>query len=192
MSYIVWNCQGLGNQRVVQELADLVQAKARSLVFLVGTWADEARLNYVQSRIQFDQKFFVERINRGGGLVLFWKNEIEVDVESSSLNHIDVTINKNSEKPWRFTGFYDELDTHKRFESWDLLCSLHRRSSLPWLCANDFNEIVKQSEKSGGRLRPYNQMQQFREVLDECGFMDLGFKGFPFTWSKHWQNGFSV
>ena len=35
-------------------------------------------------------------------------------------------------------------------------------------------------------------MQQFREVLDECGFMDLGFKGFPFTWSKHWQNGSSV
>ena len=47
MSYIVWNCQGPGNQRVVQELADLVQAKARSLVFLAGTWVDEARLNYV-------------------------------------------------------------------------------------------------------------------------------------------------
>ena len=124
--------------------------------------------------------------------MLLWKNEIEVDVESSSLNHIDVTINKNSEKPWRFTGFYGEPDTHKRFESWDLLHSLHRRSSLPWLCASDFNEIVKQSEKSDGRLRPHNQMQQFREVLDECGFMDLGFKGFPFTWSKHWQNGFSV
>ena len=113
MSYIVWNCQGPGNQRVVQELADLVQAKARSLVFLAGTWADEARLNYVQSHIQSDKKFFVERINRGGGLMLFWTNEIEMDVESSSLNHIDVTINKNSEKPWRFTGFYSEPDTHK-------------------------------------------------------------------------------
>ena len=192
MSCIVWNCQRLGNQHAVQELADLEQAKAPSLVFLAKTWADEARLNYVQSRIQFDQKFFVERINRGGGLVLFWKNEIEVDVKSSSLNHIDVTINKNSEKPWRFIGFYGEPDTHKRFESWDLLCSLHRQSSLPWLCAGDFNEIVKQSKKSGGRLRPHNQMQQFREFLNECGFMDLGFKGFPFTWSKHWQNGFSV
>ena len=99
MSCIVWNCRGLGNHRAVQELADLVQAKAPSLVFLAETWADEARLNYVQSRIQFDQNIFVERINRGGGLVLFWKSEIEVDVESSSLNHIDVIINKNSEKP---------------------------------------------------------------------------------------------
>ena len=35
-------------------------------------------------------------------------------------------------------------------------------------------------------------MQMFREVLDECELMDLGFKGFPFTWSKHFRDGFSV
>ena len=63
-------------------------------------------LNYVKERIQFDQKLFVERITKGGGLVLFWKNGIKVDIESSSLNYIDATINKNSEKPWKFTGFY--------------------------------------------------------------------------------------
>ena len=169
---------------------DLVQAKAPLLVFLVETWKDEARLNYVKDCIRFDQKVFVERINKGGGLALFWKDGIEADVETSSLNHIDVTINKNSNKPWRFTGFYRGPETQKRFESWDLLRHLHRQSSLPWLCAKDFNEITKQSEKSGGRLRPSNQMQQFRDTLDGCGFMDLGFMGFPFTWSKHWQNGF--
>ena len=86
-------------------------------MFLAETWADEARLNLVQDRIQFDHKFFVERINRGGGLVLFWKNGIEVDVESSSLNHIDAIVNRTSEKPWRFTGFYGEPETHRRFES---------------------------------------------------------------------------
>ena len=35
-------------------------------------------------------------------------------------------------------------------------------------------------------------MQMFRDVLDECELMDLGFKGFPFTWSKHFRDGFSV
>ena len=35
-------------------------------------------------------------------------------------------------------------------------------------------------------------MQQFREVIDECGFMDLGFKGSKFTWSKHFENGVSI
>lgn len=119
MSCIIWNCRGPGNQHAVQELVDLVQAKTLLLVFLVETWVDEARLNY--DRIRFDQKFFVERINKGGGLALFWSDGIEVNVETSSLNHIDVTINKSSEKPWRFTGFYGEPETQKSFESWDLL-----------------------------------------------------------------------
>ena len=60
------------------------------------------------------------------------------------------------------------------------------------MCAEDFNEIIKQSEKLGGRLRPYAQMQIFRDALDECELMDLGFKGFPYTWSKHYRNGFSI
>ncbi|XP_075640491.1 uncharacterized protein LOC142612260 [Castanea sativa] len=132
------------------------------------------------------------RVNNGGGLVLYWKNSVEIDIESSSVNHIDVIVNRHSGEPWRFTGFYGEPETHRRQESWDLLRSLHGRNSLPWLCARDFNEIIKQSEKLGGRLRPYAQMQIFREALDECELTDLGFKGFPYTWSKHYRNGVSI
>ena len=35
-------------------------------------------------------------------------------------------------------------------------------------------------------------MQQFKEVIDECGFMDLGFEGSKFTWSKHFESGVSI
>ena len=31
-------------------------------------------------------------------------------------------------------------------------------------------------------------MQAFRDVLDECGFMDLGFVGTMFTWHKHFAD----
>ena len=86
---------------------------------------------------------------------------MEINIESLFVNHIDVTVNKNSGEPWRFTRFYGKLETHKRQESWDLLQSLHGQSLLPWLCVGDFNEIIKQSEKLGGRLRPYSQMQIF-------------------------------
>ena len=59
MSCIVWNCRGLGNPLAVQELADLVQAKAPTLVFLAETLVDEARLDYVKDRIHLDRKFAV-------------------------------------------------------------------------------------------------------------------------------------
>ena len=48
MSFLVWNCRGLGNHLVVQELVVVVQAKAPSVVFLDETLADEARLDYVK------------------------------------------------------------------------------------------------------------------------------------------------
>lgn len=165
---------------------DLVQAKAPSVMFLAKTLAHEARLDNVKDQIHFDKKFFVQRQNKGGGLVMFWKDDTEVDVVLSSLKYIDATINKSSKEAWRFTGFYSKPKTHKRHESWDLLRYLHSQNSLPWLCSYDFNEITKQSKKLGGRLRPHNQMQIFREALDECELMDLGFKGSPFTWSKQY------
>lgn len=35
-------------------------------------------------------------------------------------------------------------------------------------------------------------MQLFRDVIDECGFIDLGFVGSQFTWRKHFANGHSI
>ncbi|KAL0006672.1 hypothetical protein SO802_008174 [Lithocarpus litseifolius] len=35
-------------------------------------------------------------------------------------------------------------------------------------------------------------MQMFREVIDECGFMDLGYVGPKYTWSRHFENGSSI
>ena len=31
-------------------------------------------------------------------------------------------------------------------------------------------------------------MLLFRDTMDLCGFIDLGFKGNPFTWKKHFKN----
>lgn len=32
-------------------------------------------------------------------------------------------------------------------------------------------------------------MERFREALDECGLLDLGFVSNKFTWSKNYPNG---
>ena len=42
-------------------------------MFIVETWADEVRLNRTLSKINFDQKWVVPRLNRGGGLAYFGK-----------------------------------------------------------------------------------------------------------------------
>ena len=34
-------------------------------------------------------------------------------------------------------------ETHSIIESWNLLKDLHKRFVVPWLCAGDFNELLK-------------------------------------------------
>ena len=41
-------------------------------------------------------------------------------------------------------------------------------------------------------MRSQSQMQLFRDVVDECGFLDLGFVGPRLTWSKHYAAGHLV
>lgn len=108
---------------------------------------------------------------------MYWRNSIDLQVDTFSKNHIDAIVNKGKEDVCRLIGFYGEPITHKRFESWDLLRQLNNCFNLPWLCAGDFNELLKSSEKMGGSTRSQAQMQLFREVVDECGFIDLGFMG---------------
>ena len=192
MSLLVWNCRGLGNLRTGKELEVLIQAKDPSIVFLAETWVDEARLKEIQQNINFENLFFVERNNRGGGLALYWKNSLDLHVESSSKNHIDSIINKGRGEAWRFTGFYGEPAMHRRSEAWNCLRLLNNSLQLPWLCAGDFNELTRMSEKMGGSYRSQAQMQLFRDVIDECGFIDLGFVGSQFTWRKHFVDGHSI
>lgn len=44
---------------------------------------------------------------------------------------------------------------------------------------------LKVNKQRGGRIWPHSQMQPFCNVLDECGFMDLGFVGTQYTWHKN-------
>ena len=71
MSLLYWNCQGLGNQRIENQLAEMVRVKDPSVVFIAETWTDEDRLKNIQKRLEFKYKFLVPRKNKAGGLVLF-------------------------------------------------------------------------------------------------------------------------
>ena len=115
-------------------------------------------------------------------MALLWKEEIKVDVQTSSDNHIDVVVDKGMDDTWQITGFYGNPDFVSREDSWSLIRDLSRCFSLPWVCIGDFNEILRAEEKQGWLDRPERQIQGFRDALDFCSLRDIGYNGFPFTW----------
>lgn len=82
------------------------------------------------------------------------------------------------------TGSGGHLETIKREDSWRLLEELGRRSDLPWICMGDFNEILHLREKVGGNLQPNWQMSNFRETINRCNLLDMGYIGEDYTWSR--------
>ena len=185
MNCLSWNCRGLGNPCTVQELTRLVRVKAPSAIFLMETWSNEDYLEVLRCNLQVSNKLVVQNNKKGGGLALLWNDDLDVSIKSYSNNHIDAVINEGKPDAWRLTGVYGAPETQNRYKTWDLLRRLDGLYQLPWCCVGDFNEVVKLEEMHGRFKRPDRQMQAFRSVLDECGLMDLGFNGFPYTWCNN-------
>jgi hypothetical protein len=52
------------------------------------------------------------------------------------------------------------------------------------VCCGDFNEVLLADEHFGSTDRSEAQMELFRDCMDACSLVDLGFSGPKFTWSN--------
>ena len=185
MNPLSWNCRGLGNPWAVKALHDLVWRWNPKIVFLMETKLKKNRMERIKNRIGFANGLIVSNVGRSGGIALLWTREINMEVISYTRFHVNAVISETiSDYKWRLTGFYGHSETHKRYESWHLLTFLHNQFQLPWLCLGDCNEILSMNEKFGGAIRSQQQMDGFREIVNYCGFHDLGYCGPDYTWSN--------
>lgn len=99
-------------------------------------------------------------------------------------NHIDVVILKDQSPQWRLTCFYGTLESKRRRELWDLIRQLFSISLLLWCIFGDFNDLLVQSDKEGVHGHPWYLMNGFREVIVDCGLMEIELTGECFTWEK--------
>jgi hypothetical protein len=191
MSILSWNCRGLGNHRSVRDLCRLVKEKRPSLVFLMETKMLSKCLEKIRLKIGFGNVFGVDSVGRSGGLALFWNDSLSVEIQNFSRRHINAIVGADGRNQlWKFTGFYGNSKPWKRKEGWDILRHLNTLSPSAWLCVGDFNEILCDSEKFGAAARPRWQMTNFRDMVDSCHLLDLGFSGPTFTWCNR-QGGAS-
>lgn len=118
--------------------------------------------------------FAVDSVGLSGGIALLWIEEGHVRVINYTQWHISALVQEvNNGTTWKFTGFYGHSDTAKRYSSRDLLRQLKSPNSMTWLCAGDFDEILRQKEKVGASTRPYKQIKAFRQAVEICGLNDI-------------------
>ncbi|KAF4355150.1 hypothetical protein F8388_026075 [Cannabis sativa] len=154
---------------------------------LEDQYVDEvlSQIRYGEEEVAFtfgENFYSVDRVGLSGGLLLMWKEGIQIRVDSSSVGHILARVVGNNFLPWSLTCFYGNSDASQRRFSWELLRNIKREIHGPWLCVGDFNEIVSLAEKNGGRVRSAGAMEEFREVIDDCRLIYFSSNKSDLTW----------
>ncbi|KAG5531780.1 hypothetical protein RHGRI_026412 [Rhododendron griersonianum] len=140
MLVLTWNCQGIGHTLTSQALGDLVRKNRPSIIFLMETKNNKAKLEAIRRCLKFDSSSYVEPEGLSGGLALWWNKEVEIDVELASKNffHIIVT-DKSVSSCWTATFVYGCPMRSGRAIVWENIIQIAQSEKLPWLCMGDFN-----------------------------------------------------
>ncbi|XP_075111657.1 uncharacterized protein LOC142181898 [Nicotiana tabacum] len=77
---------------------------------------------------------------------------------------------------------YAKYDRTERIELWDSWYAMASDMTVPWLVGGDFNVIWDEEEKFGGLPVSLIEIDDFRQCINTCNLIDLGFKGSIFTW----------
>ncbi|XVF61055.1 hypothetical protein PTKIN_Ptkin08bG0098200 [Pterospermum kingtungense] len=146
--------------------------------------SESKEMKRLRIKWKFASCLAVPAVGRSGGLALLWQPNVEVHIQSYSNFHIDANVfNKERNLWWRFTGLYGNYVTRQRVHSWHLLRDLASKSSLTWLVAGDFNGILRDEEKIGGRPRPMYLLNNFKAAVSDCNLLELPIQGLlNFTW----------
>jgi hypothetical protein len=84
----------LGQPRIVQELIRLVQKFGPSIVFVSEVRQNKTIIQSLCSHLGLKNCLPVCLDGKGGGLALYWKEDIQVCLVNFGVHHIDVKITK--------------------------------------------------------------------------------------------------
>lgn len=133
-------------------------------------------------KLGYSRKLISPSDGRSGGLLMLFKDDVNLQLNYSHANFIYVYVHGNKPSDWRLIGMYGEPVWQNKHQTWRRFRDLHAQSNLPWVVLGDLNEILYSSEKEGGNAIPLAYMDAFRECLSNCALEDLRYIGNKFTW----------
>lgn len=94
-----------------------------------------------------------------------------------------MSVSWKNQPCWDLTAVYGSPQRTMRHFLWDGLREISNNISGAWCAIGDFNALLSQVDKEGGRDRN-GVCRDFQNCLMDCGLEDLGFRGNPFTWQR--------
>ncbi|KAL0356478.1 UNVERIFIED_CONTAM: putative ribonuclease H protein [Sesamum radiatum] len=150
----------------------------------------------IEPKVNLDDRYFCRRLgfdkvvcNTNSKIWCFTKNDLACDILISQEQLLHVRLSSNdTPKGVLCSWVYAKHTRAERRLLWDELRNIDPGDE-PWLLGGDFNIILHASERKGGAPPKIKTMEDFGDMLLDCGLQDAGFEGAQFTWSRSrlWQ-----
>ena len=186
MNIMAWNCRGASKPSFHNHVRDLVHNHDPAIMVVMETRIGGKRAKEIFGRLPFDGAIHTDTIGFAGGLWLLWNfDRVQVTQLALSEQEIHVLV-KVLPSNFEFicTAMYASPRFHKRCVLWNNLKNAANLHDKPWVIVRDFNEVLLEGDKYGGRSISSSRSLLFKECLDHCSMVDMGFVGPRFTWTN--------
>ena len=157
-----------------------------TIMIVMETRIGGERAKEISNKLPFDRAIHTDTIGFAGDLWLLWNSDrVQVTQLALSEQEIHVMV-KVLPSNFEFicTAVYASPRFHERCVLWNNLKNAASLHDKPWVIAGDFNEVLLEGDKYGGRSISSSWSLLFKECLDYCSMVDMGFVGPRFTWTN--------
>ena len=165
---------------------ELVRIHDPAILIVMETRVGGDRAKEITNDLPFDGAIHTDTIGYAGGLWLLWNEDrVEVSKLANTEQEIHVIVKvRSSNLNWLLSAIYASPRCAERQVLWGNLKMMAEVHDFPWVMAGDFNEPLMEGDKFGGRGLSVNGALLFKECLDACSMIDLGFSRPRFTWTN--------
>ena len=154
------------------------------LLFLMETMHSRNVLVDIQVWLGYNRVYTVNPVGRSGGLAVFWKNSVDVEVLSADKNLVDIDVQLGEEN-FFVSCIYGGPNEGKRQWVWEKVSRIGIQRRGPWCMLGDFNAICGNHEKIGGPSRSDATFDSFNNMSKACKMKEPASLGDLFTWEGH-------
>lgn len=184
MISMIWNCHGAGGRNFASLIKDYMRIFQLDFIAILEPRISGHLADRVIQKTGLIEGARVDASGFSGGIWCLWKsNFIPVNIVSTSQFCIHLKMNPNTPTFWYFSVVYASPNVGLREQVWRELRDFSSSHHGPWCLAGDFNSTLSAQEREGGAEINYEACNAFRECLEDCGLIDMGYAGSPFTWS---------
>ena len=180
MITLSWNCRGLARAMAKRTLWVIDP----NVIFLFEAKIPIRKCSRFLMSLGFYNLDSVDSRGKKGGLVVGWKNGVDIEINYKCSNMFNGLIFLDPlNEPWLITFVYGPPNHNNRGSFWEVE-KVGEVFGGGWLCIGDFNHVFSQADKKGGKLVASSSSGGLNDVIDKNELIDIKFSGNPYTWSN--------